>query len=33
MFSERKILADFVVNKYDESSDANITDKAPDKKV
>ena len=32
-FQREKILADFVVKKYDESSDANITDKAPYKKV
>ena len=32
IFREKK-LADFVVKKYDESSDANITEKAPYKKV
>ena len=32
-FQREKILADFVVKKYDESSDANITDRAPYEKV
>ena len=32
-FQREKILADFVVKKYDESSDANITEKVPYKKV
>ena len=33
MVPGRKILEDFVVKKYDEASDTNITDRSPDKKV